>query len=181
MNSPKDRGSGDRHRAVHALEENIQAIKVWEKAALHHRSPAERVSERMTRVAASGYVIVAHLAWFGFWIVANVRLIPDVRPFDPFPFPLLTTIVSLEAIFLTLIVLSAQNRLAQQADKRANLDLQIDLLAEREMTIVLRLVQDIARHLHVKESVTAEQIRDLMKVTDLQQLTHKMDEIPDDQ
>ena len=67
-----------------------------------------------------------------------------IRPFDPFPFPFLTMTVSLEAIFLALFVLASQNRLTRQADKRSHLDLQIDLLAEREMTAVLQLLQDIA-------------------------------------
>jgi uncharacterized membrane protein len=69
--------------------------------------------------------------------------------------------------------------MSRQADKRAHLDLQIDLLAEREMTIVLRLLQDIARHLDVKVSVTPDQIRDLVKDTDIHKLTDKLDEIPE--
>ena len=84
---------------------------------------------------------------------------------------------SLEAIFLALFVLASQNRLARQADKRSHLDLQIDLLAEREMTAVLQLLQDIARHLAVQTSVTPEQLRDLMKKTDLRHLTDRMEEL----
>ena len=100
-------------------------------------------------------------------------------PIDPFPFPFLTMTVSLEAIFLALFVLASQNRLALQADKRSHLDLQIDLLAEREMTAVLQLLQDIARHLEVKTAVTPEQLHDLIKKTDLQRLTTLMDELAD--
>ena len=85
--------------------------------------------------------------------------------------------VSLEAIFLALSVLASQNRLTRQADKRSHLDLQIDLLAEREMTAVLQMLQDIARHLEVKTSVTPEQLRDLMKKTDLQRLTSRVEEL----
>ena len=104
-------------------------------------------------------------------------LIRGIRPFDPFPFPFLTMTVSLEAIFLALFVLASQNRLARQADKRSHLDLQIDLLAEREMTAVLQLLQDIARHLDVQTTVTPEQLRDLMKKTDLRRLTNRMEEL----
>ena len=85
--------------------------------------------------------------------------------------------VSLEAIFLALIVLASQNPLGRQADKRSHLDLQIDLLAEREMTAVLQLLQDITRHLDVQTTVTPEQLRDLMKKTDLRRLTNRMDEL----
>jgi uncharacterized membrane protein len=114
-------------------------------------------------------------------VSANAGLLPGVKPFDPFPFPFLTMTVSLEAIFLALFVLASQNRLARQADKRSHLDLQIDLLAEREMTAVLRLLQDIARHFNVSTSVTPEQLRELAKKTDLARLTHKMEEFSEDQ
>ena len=84
-------------------------------------------------------------------------------------------IVSLEAIFLALFVLASQNRMARLADQRSHLDLQIDLLAEREMTAMLQLLQDIARHLNVNTSVTPEQLRDLAKKTDVHDLTKKIE------
>ena len=84
-------------------------------------------------------------------------------------------IVSLEAIFLALFVLASQNRLAKQSDKRSNLDLQIDLLAEREMTAVLQLLRDIAEHLQVKETVTREQLSELAKQTDIKALAREVD------
>lgn len=160
-----------------ALEENIAAIKTWERASVHERSRVERLSDDITRIAAGGPVLVLHIIWFGAWILINLNVIPVIRPFDPFPFQLLTMIVSLEAIFLSLFVLASQNRLTHEADKRANLDLQIDLLAEREMTAVLRLLQDIAHHLHVPLSITSTQIRDLARKTDLRSLTERMEEL----
>jgi uncharacterized membrane protein len=160
-----------------ALEENVQAIKRWEKTILLARSKAEQVSDRIACTAGSGPVLLLHILWFGAWVTVNAGVIPRVRPFDPFPFPFLTMTVSLEAIFLALFVLASQNRLTRQADKRSHLDLQIDLLAEREMTAVLQLLQDIARHLAVQTSVTPEQLRDLMKKTDLGRLTTRLDEL----
>jgi len=120
--------------------------------------------------------MAAHALWFAGWIVANLGWLPGVRPFDPFPFPFLTMTVSLEAIFLALFVLASQNRLSRQADRRSHLDLQIDLLAEREMTAVLQLLRDIATHLDVKTSVTPEQLRDLARKTDIHKLTSRLDE-----
>ena len=143
------------------MEENVQAIKRWERAILLARSKAEQVSDWIAYTAASGPVLVLHVVWFGAWVIVNLGMIRGIRPFDPFPFPFLTMTVSLEAIFLALFVLASQNRLARQADKRSHLDLQIDLLAEREMTAVLQLLQDIARHLEVQTTVTPEQLRDL--------------------
>src|SRR5262245_57392764 len=82
------------------------------------------------------------------------------------------------AIFLALSVLASQNRLSHQSDKRAHLDLQVDLLSDREMTAVLQLLQDIARHINVKVGLTPDQIRDLTKKTDIHQLTNKLEDLP---
>jgi uncharacterized membrane protein len=160
-----------------ALDENVEAIKTWESATLLARTKAEEIGDWVARTAASTPVLVLHALWFGLWIAINVGALPGVSTFDPFPFPFLSMIVSLEAIFLALFVLASQNRLARQSDKRSHLDLQIDLLAEREMTAVLRLLQDIAGHLHVHTSVTSEQLHDLAKKTDLENLTDRIEEI----
>ena len=171
--------SNERERAnsTPAVEENVQTIETWERASLLTRSAAEQISDWIARKAASGVVLLLHVAWFSFWLCANTGLIPGIRPFDPFPFPFLTFTVSLEAIFLALFVLASQNRMSLQSDKRSHLDLQIDLRAEREMTAVLRLLQDIAGHLKVKTSMTPEQLQDLMEKTDVPQLTRRLDEL----
>ena len=162
--------------APSALHENVQAIKAWEQAALHSRSHAEQISDWVIRAVSSGPAIALHLVWFVGWIVVNTQFLAD-DPFDRFPFPFLTMTVSLEAIFLTLFVLASQIRMGHQSDKRAHLDLQVNLLAEREMTAVLRLLRDIATHLDVKGTLTAEQIKDLLKDTDIHSLTTDVDEI----
>jgi uncharacterized membrane protein len=160
-----------------ALEENVEAIRNWEQELLLARSTAEQVGDWIAATAASSPVLVLHVLWFAGWITVNLGLIHGVAPFDRFPFPFLTMTVSLEAIFLALFVLASQNRLGRQADKRSHLDLQIDLLAEREMTAVLQLLQDIVRHLDVKTTLTPEQLRDLLKQTDVHGLTTRMDEL----
>jgi uncharacterized membrane protein len=160
-----------------AVEENVQAIKRWERAVLRARSKADQISDWIACTAGSGPVLVLHVVWFGAWVTLNAGGLRGIRPFDPFPFPFLTMTVSLEAIFLALFVLASQNRLSRQADKRSHLDLQIDLLAEREMTAVLQLLQDIARHLDVETTVTPEQLRDLMKKTNVRRLTDRMEEL----
>ena len=162
------------------VEENLGEIKAWELATLHARSRAEQLSDWIAATAARGPVMMGHAIWFAGWLSVNLGFVPRLRPFDPFPFPLLTMIVSLEAIFLALFVLASQNHLAHQSDKRSHLDLQIDLLSEREMTLMLQLVRDIASHLEVKTSVTPEQLRDLARKTDIHKLTHRMEELTDD-
>ena len=161
-----------------ALHENIEAIKLWEESALHKRTVAELMGDRITRVVTGGPALVAHAIWFTAWLLINTGALPLVEPFDPFPFQLLTLAVSLEAIFLTLFVLLSQSRMAVRADKRAHLDLQIDLLAEREMTAVLRLLLDTARHLDVKLSLTDQQMADLVEKTDIRRITRELEKMP---
>jgi uncharacterized membrane protein len=93
--------------------------------------------------------VYLHATWFGLWILLNVGLIhiPHVTQFDRFPFGLLTLIVSLEAIFLSTFVLISQNRLAWASERRAELDLQVNLLAEQKATKVLEMLDEIARQL----------------------------------
>ena len=171
MAAEKQRRTG----SINAVEENVEAIKSWDRAILLRRSGIERLSDRITLAAAAGPSIVIHAIWFTVWIAINTGLVPGVHPFDRFPFQFLTMIVSLEAIFVALFVLASQNRLAKQSDLRANLDLQIDLLVEREMTAVLQLLNDIAKHLHVDTDVTTDQISDLIKKTDVKALADEVD------
>jgi hypothetical protein len=98
-----------------ALEENVQAIKRWEQAILLARSKAEQVSDWIASTAGSGPVLALHVVWFGIWVTVNAGAMRGMRPFDPFPFPFLTMIVSLEAICLALFVLARQNRLTRHA------------------------------------------------------------------
>ena len=159
------------------LDENLEAIKKWERGILVARSKAEQVTDWIVAAAGHSTVLIFHFAWFGMWIMVNSGVFKAIPVFDPFPFPFLTLTVSLEAIFLALFVLASQNRLARQSDMRSHLDLQIDLLAEREMTAVLQLLQDITKKLDVDSSVTPAQLRDLMQKTDLGQLTDRMEEL----
>jgi uncharacterized membrane protein len=161
--------------SIHAVEENVEAIKAWDRALLLKRSWAQRISDSITGIAASGGSIFVHAIWFALWISINTGLVPGVEIFDRFPFQLLTMTVSLEAIFLALFVLSSQKRMGKQADLRANLDLQIDLLVEREMTAMLQLLRDIASHLDVETHVTTDKLSDLIKKTDVKTLTDEVD------
>jgi uncharacterized membrane protein len=101
------------------------------------------------------------VVWFAVWIAANVGILP-VEPFDPYPFGMLTTIVSLEAIFLSTFVLVSQNRQAAIAERRAELDLQINLLAEHEVTRMLAMLDAISKRLDIKE-VPHKELEELKK------------------
>jgi uncharacterized membrane protein len=118
---------------------HLGAIRAIKAAHHHDRTWLERIAEAMTRVASSPWFFTAHIVWFGAWIAVNTRLTP-LTPFDPFPFGLLTMIVSLEAIFLAIFVLMAQGREASIAELREELTLQVNLRMEAEVTKTLQLV-----------------------------------------
>lgn len=105
--------------------------------------------------------IYLHIVWFGVWIAVNEGWW-GLKAFDPFPFGLLTTIVSLEAVFLSTFVLVSQNRQAALADRRSELDLQINLLAEYEMTRVLTLVDRLAKKFDI-EDCDEDELKELEK------------------
>src|SRR5947199_5135225 len=98
--------------------------------------------------------VYIHLVIFGFWIVANLHWVPGVPAWDE-SFVILAMVASVEAIFLSTFVLITQNRMAAAADKRADLDLQISLLAEQEITELSRVLADIAHHLGVTPTTHA--------------------------
>jgi uncharacterized membrane protein len=99
--------------------------------------------------------VYLHLALYGCWILANLGWIPGVKPWDP-TFVVLAMIASVEAIFLSTFILITQNRMAAAADRRAELDVQISLLAEAEITKLVELVSEIAARMNVPEANHAE-------------------------
>jgi uncharacterized membrane protein len=125
---------------------NILAITGMERAALDSRTVGERLSDTIARHAGRSWFIATHAVWFGGWILLNSGWIGSIRPFDPYPYQFLTFVVSLEAIFLSLFILMSQGRSAKQADDRAHLDLQINLLAEQESTKMLQMLQSLCEY-----------------------------------
>lgn len=157
------------------LRKNVATISALEEAALQERSSAERLAERITSLTGTGWFALLHVAWFAAWALINVGLIRGVQPFDPFPFSFLTLIVSLEAIFLSIFVLISQNHTAFRAERRAHLDLQINLLAEQESTETLALVRRIADQVGVRGESPARQ-DELAQPTDVRELAKDLTE-----
>ena len=114
------------------------------------RSLEDRLADAITDFAGSMKFVYIHTFWFGLWVVLNGGLLLamglGLTPFDPFPFGLLTLIVSLEAIFLSTFVMIAQNRLSAVADARAEADYEINLRAEAEVAKLLHLVEALVQH-----------------------------------
>jgi uncharacterized membrane protein len=136
----------------HALQRNISALAERRREELAGASREETIAEGITRFTGSMRFVYLHLAIFGFWIVANLGWVPLVPAWDP-SFVVLAMIASVEAIFLSTFVLISQNRMAAAADKRAELDLQISLLSEHEITKLVSMVSAISDHLGLQPPV----------------------------
>jgi uncharacterized membrane protein len=143
---PRENNSG----MARVVERNIAALLTHRRQEEESRCWQDRAADAITRFTGSMRFVSLHLVVFGLWIVINLGWLPLPR-FDP-TFVILAMVASVEAIFLSTFVLITQNRMAAQADKRADLDLQISLLAEHEITRLITLVTAIANRMGIEES-----------------------------
>ncbi|WP_114951002.1 DUF1003 domain-containing protein [Sphingosinicella terrae] len=137
-----------------ALLRNIEALRERRRRDEAEARAEERVAQAITRFTGSMRFVYLHLAAYGFWIVANLGW-TGLTPWDP-TFVVLAMIASVEAIFLSTFVLISQNRMMAAADRRDDLDLQINLLTEHEVTKIVRMVRAIGDRLGVSEAADAE-------------------------
>jgi len=173
MASPKTPAS---HSVATHMERNVRAIAQLEQNAMAARGSADRLSDAITWVAGSSSFVAAHVIFFTVWIALNVGLVASVSIFDPYPFSFLTLVVSLEAIFLSIFVLMSQNRAARLADRRAHLDLQIDLLAERELTVMLHMLRALCAKEKVVLDDVGTDVDDLLEETDVTEVASNLDD-----
>jgi uncharacterized membrane protein len=143
------------------LDRNIKALQERRRREQAEASKQERIADAITSFTGSMKFVYLHLAFFGFWIVANLGWVPGVPRWDE-SFVVLAMIASVEAIFLSTFVLISQNRMSAAADARADLDLQIGLLAEHEVTKLVTLVSAIADRLDVRTGIDPE-LREIKK------------------
>lgn len=132
-----------------------RAIRAIKSEYAGSRTVVECFSDALTRLASSTRFLVAHALWFATWVLWNSGQL-GARPFDPFPFGLLTMVVSLEAIFLSIFVLMSQARESAIAELREELTLQVNLRVEEEVTKTLQLVAGLYTRMGYRVSDDAE-------------------------
>jgi uncharacterized membrane protein len=159
--------------------ENVSArrklIKTFKAKANAKRTPAEKFADWLTARFGSVLFLSLNALWFAVWIGINTGLVPGVEPFDPFPFGLLTMVVSLEAIFLAIIVLISQNREARVAELREEIELQIDTITETEMTKLINLVVKLME----KQGINVDddpQLKQMLRPIDNEALERNLEE-----
>jgi uncharacterized membrane protein len=131
-----------------SLRRNIEALRRRRAEEDARANLEQRLASAITRFSGSMNFVFVHVLIYGFWIVANVGWVPNIRPWDP-TFVVLAMVASVEAIFLSTFILITQNRMAAAADRRAELDLQVSLLAEAEITKLVELVTEMAERMDV--------------------------------
>ncbi|WP_379488567.1 DUF1003 domain-containing protein [Novosphingobium soli] len=156
-----------------ALRDNIARLTARQHAEARQPSLSDRIADRITGFTGSMTFVALHLLVFGAWILVNLGVLPILPRFDP-SFVVLAMVASVEAIFLSTFVLISQNRMASAADRRADLDLHVNLLAEHELTKLAGLVQRIAEKLDV--AIDDPQFHEIRKDIEPTQVLDALDE-----
>jgi len=153
------------------VAKNIRTMVELAQEARADRTHMDRVTDTIARTAGSLTFIAIHAVWFAVWIVLNhTRFV-----FDPYPYFLLSLIVVLEAVLLTSVVLRTQNHMTQLAERRAALDLQINLLSEQELTAMLHMLNGLCSRLGVHISIHDERVQQLLAETDVHKIAVALD------
>jgi uncharacterized membrane protein len=159
--------AGDNPGLSNVIERNIRTIIHLRQKAAHERGRQDQIADVITLFSGRMIFVYVHIIWFAGWILLNTGKL-GIQAFDPFPYGLLTMIVSLEAIFLSTFVLISQNRLSREAEHRADLDMHIGLLTEHELTRVLQMLDAIQDKLGIENDDDSE-------LTDLEMETRPED------
>lgn len=137
------------------IERNIRTIIHLRTKAARQRGLQDHIADVITSFSGRMIFVYVHIIWFGLWLLINTGRF-GIHVFDPFPYGLLTMIVSLEAIFLSTFVLISQNRLGEETERRADLDLHIGLLTEHELTRVLQMLDAIQDKLGIVDHANSD-------------------------
>jgi uncharacterized membrane protein len=160
-------------RLAQVLERNIESLLQRRRAEARQKALQDLIADRITGFTGSLWFVYLHLLFFGAWMVINLGWTPLPR-FDS-SFVMLAMIASVEAIFLSTFVLISQNRMAALAEKRAELDLQVSLLAEHEVTRLIILVTKIAQRMDIQEAEDPE-LAELAQDVEPDHVLDKLDE-----
>lgn len=162
---------GHLSKAVHdkMLVERRERIKSFKAKMDSERSVSDKIADFMTESFGTVLFFTVNALFFAIWMLINTGYLTGMPVFDPFPYGLLTMVVSLEAIFLSVIVLISQNRAAHIAELREEIDLQINVKAEQEITKLLIILDRVHDHLGLppeddEELVMMKQKTDLNEI-----------------
>jgi uncharacterized membrane protein len=160
------------------LAQTAQEVEALEAEQRERESLQERLANAVTTATGSMTFVVINLVWFAAWIIVNLPGMP--LRFDPFPSPLLTMLVSLEAIILAVLVLISENAQSRRAEHRARIDMQVNVLAEREVTRLVELVTEIHEKLGLTPPPRDER-NEMATPTPLKEVASSLDAVSEDE
>ena len=169
-----DRPSRD--EAANPTKFNVEAIAKLEQEALNRRSPTERISDAIAKFIGSIAFLLLQVLLVLAWSAINLRLIPLIKAFDPFPFGILALVISSESVVLTIFVLISQNRMTRQAERRSHLDLQVGMLTEQELTAVLQMQHKICQRLGIDVESAKQALKGFSNATDVSKLATELED-----
>ena len=143
------------------LQQHIETIVKHEQDFLARRTMAERLGDAIAGFAGSLTFVALHVCAALVWILVNTRHIASIPHFDPFPFPLLATLVAMEGILLASFILMRQTRLGRRSQEREHLMLQILLLSEKELTAIVQMNRQIASQVGLPAVAKDKEIQEL--------------------
>jgi len=165
-NASEDQAKKQKHQRL--------VVKSYRARADAKRTVADKIADSLTAKFGSVAFLSLNALWFLVWITLNTGMVPGVKPFDPYPFGFLTMIVSLEAIFLAIIVLISQNRAAKVAELREEITLQINSIAETEVSKTIMLLGMLCEKNGIKidDPEIAEMVRPI-RSADIERILEK--------
>jgi uncharacterized membrane protein len=168
-----DRGTGKLSQR-NMVEANVRNVVDVERAFEERRTRTQRVSDAIAGFSGTIFFVVIHVVIFTAWFVVNTHKFPGIPKFDPYPFILLNMAVSVEAVLLSTFVLMKQNGMQNKSDHRNHLNLQIDLLAEKEVTKILQLMRLVCIKLEIDEAVQDEELDDMLRATSIDHMAERI-------
>jgi uncharacterized membrane protein len=160
--------------AQESIQQHIEMIAKHEQEFLERRTRSERLGDLIAGAAGNLTFVCIHLGIFAAWV--GVNLAPGLEHFDPAPFSLLATIISLEAILLASFILMRQVRIGRRSEEREHLMLQLMLLTEKEITAVLDLNRQIARRVGLEHAADRPLMEELSQHTSIDDVTQNLRE-----
>jgi uncharacterized membrane protein len=156
------------------VDERRLMINRLKTKAVSGRSYAEKIADWITKSFGSLTFLLLNISFFALWIIVNLGLIPIIVPFDPFPFGLLTMMVSLEAILLTIFVLISQTRIEQIDNLREDVDLHFEIITEEEITKLMQMTKLIAEKnkINFKDDI---ELKEMLKPLDLKTIENALE------
>ena len=159
------------------ITQNVEGVLALQRREWEMTSPSQRRVEKISRLIGRPAYLVAILFFSAAWILINSRVLGNIEPFDPLPFPLLEGLLTLIALITTTIVLIAQNRQSKVEQQHAHLDLQVNLLTEQKVTQLIRLIEELRRDLPMVKDRHDAHVAVLQEGADTSQVLSAIEEV----